>query len=77
MADMPECPVCIDTVSANTCCPKDVSSLWIGTTPEFELALYTMCFIHSLATGQERVQLMVAEYEVEIRSAHLDTLEYC
>ena len=24
---------------------KEVSSIWIGTSPEFELALYTLCFV--------------------------------
>jgi len=24
---------------------KEVSSIWIGTSPEFEIALYTLCFV--------------------------------
>ena len=24
---------------------KEVSSIWLGTSPEFEIALYTVCFV--------------------------------
>ena len=42
---------------------KDVSSIWIGTSPEFELALYTLCFV---AGGEENL-VTIAGYELKIR----------
>ena len=42
---------------------KDVSSIWIGTSPEFELALYTLCFI----AGAEENFVTIAGYELKIR----------
>ena len=42
---------------------KDVSSMFIGTSPEFELALYTLCFL----TGQEDNIVAVGDYEVKIK----------
>ena len=42
---------------------KDVSSLFIGTSPEFELALYTLCFL----AGAEENVVQVGGYEVKIR----------
>lgn len=44
---------------------KDVSSIFIGTSPEFELALYTLCFI----AGAEENIVTIAGYEVKIRCA--------
>ena len=31
--------------------PKSVSSFWIKTTPEVEMALYTICFLVSIVTS--------------------------
>ena len=42
---------------------KDVSSIWLGTSPEFELALYTLCFV----AGAEENLVTLAGYEVKIR----------
>ncbi|KAK9823963.1 hypothetical protein WJX72_006687 [[Myrmecia] bisecta] len=42
---------------------KDVSSIWIGTSPEFELALYSLCFL----AGQEENLVQIAGYQVKIR----------
>jgi poly(U)-specific endoribonuclease len=44
---------------------KDVSSIFIGTSPEFELALYTLCFV----AGAEENIVTVAGYELKIRCA--------
>eukprot|EP00667_Euglena_gracilis_P014698 EG_transcript_15248 len=41
---------------------KSVSTLFIGTSPEFEIALYTLCF----TLGEERTRLEVAGYPVTI-----------
>ena len=41
---------------------KPVSSSFIGTSPEFELALYTLCFF----LGEEKNVVFVGPYKVEI-----------
>ncbi|KAK9836275.1 hypothetical protein WJX81_001454 [Elliptochloris bilobata] len=46
---------------------KDVSSIWIGTSPEFEMALYTLCF----GAGREENDVMVGDYLVKIRAYHI------
>ena len=46
---------------------KEVSSIFIGTSPEFELALYTLCFVG----GAEENIVTIAGYEVKIRCAHI------
>lgn len=46
---------------------KEVSSVFIGTSPEFELALYTLCFVG----GAEENIVTIAGYAVKIRCALL------
>lgn len=46
---------------------KEVSSIFIGTSPEFELALYTLCFV----AGAEENIVTIAGYEVKIRTYHI------
>jgi len=48
---------------------KTVSSTLIGTSPEFEIALYTMCFL----TGQESVNVKLGPYSVHIMCHHWHT----
>ncbi len=43
---------------------KAVSSIVLGSTPEFEIALYSMCFLG----GQEQNLVTIAEYDLKIRS---------
>jgi hypothetical protein len=40
-----------------------VSSMWVGSSPEFEMALYTLCF----AAGQEENMVQIGPYDVKIR----------
>ena len=42
---------------------KPVTTLMVGTSPEFELALYTLCF----AAGQERNHVTIDRYDLLIR----------
>ena len=42
---------------------KPIGSSFIGTSPEFEMALYTLVF---LSEKGEKVQLQIADYEVEV-----------
>ncbi len=49
---------------------KEVSSIFIGTSPEFELALYTLCFV----AGAEENIVTIAGYEVKIRCSFLPRL---
>lgn len=42
---------------------KDVSTMWVGTSPEFELALYSLCFF----AGQERNRITCGDYDVVIK----------
>ncbi|KAG1653594.1 hypothetical protein FOA52_009101 [Chlamydomonas sp. UWO 241] len=42
---------------------KTVTTMFIGTSPEFEFALYTLYFV----AGQERTMVMIDGYEVELR----------
>ena len=45
---------------------KPIGSSFIGTSPEFEMALYTICHLMSNSYRGSRVGIQVAEYEVEI-----------
>lgn len=40
-----------------------VSSTFIGTSPAFEVALFTMCFLH----GHEDNHLSIGEYDVNVK----------
>ncbi len=42
---------------------KPVSSMFVGTSPEFELALYTLCFL----AGQESNEVTLAGYRIRIK----------
>jgi hypothetical protein len=42
---------------------KPVTTLMVGTSPEFELALYTLCF----AAGQERNYVTIDRYDLLLR----------
>ncbi|CAL5223946.1 g6549 [Coccomyxa viridis] len=46
---------------------KEVSSIFIGTSPEFELALYTLCFV----AGAEENIVTIAGYELKMRTYHI------
>jgi poly(U)-specific endoribonuclease len=42
---------------------KPVTTLFIGTSPEFELALYTLCFV----AGREANHVVIDRYRLNIR----------
>ena len=42
---------------------KDISSMFIGTSPEFEMALYTLCFL----AGQEENVICLGDYQDKSR----------
>lgn len=46
---------------------KKNSSIFIGTSPEFEIALYTLCFFE----GEEDNYLTLGPYEVNVKVYHL------
>lgn len=48
---------------------KSVSSTLIGTSPEFEIALYTLCFLE----GKEDNLVNLGQYEVNIKCHHWNT----
>lgn len=45
---------------------KDVSSSFIGVSPEFEIALYTLCFL----CGKENNKIYLDDYDVNIKCYH-------
>lgn len=51
-----------DGAATNGLPVKSISSLFIGTSPEFELALYTLCFL----TGHEENRVKVGSYDVKV-----------
>lgn len=46
---------------------KNLSSMFVGVSPEFELALYTLCFF----AGGEENHIEVGPYPVNIKCYHL------
>ena len=50
---------------------KDVSSIWLGTSPEVELALYMVCFVAGGERSVIELRHATGLYEVEIRHATL------
>lgn len=45
---------------------KPIGSSFIGTSPEFEMALYTICHLTNRDRGSSKVAIRVANYDVEI-----------
>ena len=56
---------------------KDVSSIWLGTSPEVELALYTVCFVAGGERSVIELRHATGLYEVEIRHANLLVASLC
>ena len=47
---------------------KPIGSSFIGTSPEFEMALYTVCY---LAGEGEDVQVEIDDYDVTVKVHHM------
>ena len=59
--------MCVAGVTVTVCVQdevKDVSTMFVGTSPEFELALFSMCFF----AGEEVNAVRCGDYDLDIKA---------